>query len=166
MGLPRPVLSYDLRSDARGYELSNNQFVWMCGNIVFKDIPREMWIYDANSLSTDNGTTVIKPDSLLSTDPGRYIYQWTEQPQRKTETFSGTTNSSGNYTVTFTVAYAVAPNVQPVLIGANIKDSFILTVSTTGFTVNVQRRTDIAGLLPTYANVNGASVSVLVTQNL
>ncbi len=40
----------------------------------------------------------------------------------------------------------------------------VTSVSTTGFTVNVRNRTDVLGLLPSYANVNGASVDVLVTE--
>lgn len=78
--------------------------------------------------------------------------------------YSGTTNASGNYTVTFPVAYAVAPNIQVCLINPNVRDTPVPTVTTTGFTVNVQRRTDVVGLLPTYANVNGASVDVLITE--
>ena len=164
MGLPKPILSYDLRSDARGYELQQNQYVWLCGNTVFKDIPREMWIYDATSLVTDNNSTVLKPNSLLDTEPGRYLYQWTEVPVRRTETYSGVSNASGNYVVNFVNAFSAIPNVQPQPINPDLKDFCRVTaVSTTGFTINIQRRTDIAGLLPTYAAVTNAPITVLVT---
>lgn len=84
---------------------------------------------------------------------------------KKQETFSGTTNASGNYTVTFGASYSVAPNIQANIIGgSNTNLIKITSVSTTGFTVNVVNRTDVVGLLPSYANVNGASVDVICTE--
>lgn len=84
---------------------------------------------------------------------------------KKVETFSGTTNSSGNYTVTFGTAYSATPNIQANIIGGtNTNLIKITSVSTTGFTVNVVNRTDVVGLLPSYANVNGASVQALITE--
>lgn len=84
--------------------------------------------------------------------------------RKKQETYSGTTNGSGNYSVTFPVAYSVAPNIQVCLINPNVRDTPVPVVSTTGFTINVQRRTDVIGLLPSYANVNGAGVDILITE--
>lgn len=83
---------------------------------------------------------------------------------KRQETYSGTTNGSGNYTVTFGTSYSVAPNIQVCLISPNVRDTPIVTVSTTGFTVNIQRRTDVLGLLPTYANVVSGAVDVLITE--
>lgn len=83
---------------------------------------------------------------------------------KRQETYSGTTNSSGNYTVTFATPHSVAPNIQVTLKGNDVKDVWVTTVSTTGFTVNVQRRADVIGLLPSYSNVNGANVDVLITE--
>jgi len=84
---------------------------------------------------------------------------------KRQETYSGTSNSSGNYTVTFGTAYSVAPNIQANIIGGtNTQTIKITSVSTTGFTVNVTNRNEVLGLLPTYTNVNGASVDVLITE--
>lgn len=84
---------------------------------------------------------------------------------KKQEAFSGTTNSSGNYTVTFGTSYSVAPNIQGNIIGgSNTNIIKITSITTTGFTVNVVNRTDTLGLLPSYANVNGAAVDVIVTE--
>lgn len=81
------------------------------------------------------------------------------------ETFSGTTNSNGNYTVTFGTAYSVAPNIQANIVnGSDTQTIRITNISTTGFTVLVRNRTDTLGLLPSYANVNGAAVDVLITE--
>lgn len=83
----------------------------------------------------------------------------------KIKSYTGTTNASGVYSVTYPVAYSVAPNVQTIFLGSNPRDVIMLTTSnTTGFTVQVQRRTDVVGLLPTYTNQSGVSIKVLVTK--
>lgn len=84
---------------------------------------------------------------------------------KKQETFSGTSNASGLYTVTFANAYTVAPNIQANIINATDTQTLRITsVSTTGFTVLARNRTDTLGLLPTYSNVSGAAIDVVVTQ--
>lgn len=80
------------------------------------------------------------------------------------KTYSGTTNSSGIYAVTFPVAYSVAPNIQVNIIGGTNKTTCLTTVTTTGFSMLVQVRSDVLGLLPTYANVNAQPIDVLVTE--
>lgn len=90
---------------------------------------------------------------------------WTITGSKRIETYSGTTNAGGNYSTTFPIAYSVAPNIQANIInGTNTNLIKITSISTTGFTVNVVNRTDALGLLPTYANVNGAAVDVLITE--
>lgn len=84
---------------------------------------------------------------------------------KRQETYSGTTNGSGAYTVTFGTAYGVAPNIQANIIGgSNTNLIKITSISTTGFTVNVVNRVDVIGLLPTYSNVSGAVVDTLITE--
>lgn len=92
---------------------------------------------------------------------------WDTPIVRKTETFSGTTNGSGTYSVTYATAYASTPDVQPQIQSASATDTTSIRItasSTTGFTVLVRNRTDVIGLLPSFANVSSASVSVLVTE--
>lgn len=85
--------------------------------------------------------------------------------QRRPEQYQGTTNASGNYTVTFATAYSTTPNIQANLInGSDTQASRITSISTTGFTVLIRNRTDVLGLLPSYSNVVGASVHVLITE--
>lgn len=84
---------------------------------------------------------------------------------KRQEPYNGVTDASGNYTVTFSTAYSSIPNIQVCLVNPNVRDTPIPTVTATGFTINVQRRTDLIGLLPTYANVVGGSVHVLITEN-
>jgi hypothetical protein len=85
--------------------------------------------------------------------------------------YSGTSNASGVYTVTFAQAYSVAPNIQANIVNQSATNQFIriTSISTTGFTVNVFQRnsinllgTDV--LLFSTANVSGASVDVLITE--
>lgn len=84
---------------------------------------------------------------------------------KRMETYSGTTNGSGVYTVTFGTAYSVAPNIQANIIGASDTQNLRITsVSTTGFTVTARNRTDIAGLVPTFSNASSLAVDVLITE--
>lgn len=84
---------------------------------------------------------------------------------KRRETYSGTTNASGIYTVTFATAFSAAPNIQANIVGGSDSQIIRLTsVSTTGFTITVRNRTDVVGLLPSYSNVNGAAVDVVITE--
>lgn len=84
---------------------------------------------------------------------------------KRQETYSGTTDGSGNYTVTFGTAYSVAPNIQAQLInGTDTQTSRVTSITTTGFTVLIRNRTDVVGLLPSFSNVSGATVDVLITE--
>lgn len=108
--------------------------------------------------------TVVLSGSNGITTSGTYP-NFTVAKTKRQETYSGSTNASGNYTVTFGTAYSSAPNIQANIIGGtNTNLIKISSVSTTGFTVNVVTRVDVIGLLPTYNNVNGASVDVLTTE--
>lgn len=91
----------------------------------------------------------------------------TIQDSKRIETYLGTSDGSGNYTVTYGTAFANTPDVQPQIQAGSSSDTRTVRItssSTTGFTVNVRNRTDVVGLLPSYANVSGASVGVLVTE--
>lgn len=92
---------------------------------------------------------------------------------KRVETYTGTTDASGNYTITFSTVYSVAPNIQASIRNqSNIQQQIrVSSISTTGFTINVsQRNTLLSGLLgveillATTSNVNGASVDILVTE--
>jgi hypothetical protein len=87
------------------------------------------------------------------------------------QTYSGTTDVNGNYAVTFGSAYSVAPNIQANIVNQANANQFIqiVSVSTTGFTVNAYSRgiltilgIDVLG--GTVSNVNGAAVDVLITE--
>lgn len=88
---------------------------------------------------------------------------------RRVETYLGTTNASGNYTVVYSQAFPTTPDVQPQTQAGVANQSVLITASTTtGFTIQVVVRAsiNILGsdvLLASVTPVNGASVSVLVT---
>lgn len=88
---------------------------------------------------------------------------------KRIETYSGITDASGNYTVTYTTAFSVVPDVQPQLQAGTASQVVRITSSTTtGFTVNVTNRASVTllsveVLLAATTPVSGASVSILVT---
>lgn len=85
--------------------------------------------------------------------------------KKRQETYSGTTIAAGTYTVAFGTAYSVAPNIQANIInGTDSQNIRTTSITTTGFTVLVRNRVDVVGLLPTWGNVSGATVDILVTE--
>lgn len=88
---------------------------------------------------------------------------------RKVETFLGTTDASGNYTITFANSYATAPDVQPQIVGGGFNQFVrLVSVSTTQAVIQVAQRNTVnllatEVLLGNTTVVNGANVSVLVT---
>lgn len=88
---------------------------------------------------------------------------------RKTETFLGTTDASGNYAITFANTYASAPDVQPNIIGGNFNQFVrVVSVSTTGCVVQCAQRNTVnllstELLLGTTVALVGSSVTVQIT---
>lgn len=90
------------------------------------------------------------------------------QANKRTETYSGTTDASGNWTVVFPIAFPSTPNIQPVLVNPSNAAVFTLTASSaSGFTVNVGIRASLTVLgisLLSFAvtPVSGQAVNALV----
>lgn len=94
----------------------------------------------------------------------------TDKPTlRRSETYSGVTNASGNYSVTYSTPFSVIPDVQPQLTsGTPSQVVRIVSNTVSGFTVNVTNRASVTllaveVLLAATTPVAGAPVSVLVT---
>lgn len=91
-------------------------------------------------------------------------------------TYSGVTDASGNYTVTFATPFSVAPNIQQNLIGGSaLQGTLITSVTTTGFTIQAYTRSTVSSLpiigtltgLLVGAATNplvGGAIDVLVTE--
>ena len=91
---------------------------------------------------TGSGTTAITAVLKNTGTSGIYGIVTTDAQGRITagkrqETYSGATNGSGIYMVTFATAYSAAPNIQANLT-ANSSNQYlkITAISTTGFTIN------------------------------
>jgi hypothetical protein len=84
---------------------------------------------------------------------------------RRTEIGTVSTGANGQAVFTFPLpAFAAVPHVQATLIGGIDNHILkVLTVTTTTVTVQVVNRVDSAGALPSFSNVNGATVNIEVT---
>lgn len=81
--------------------------------------------------------------------------------------YSGTTDGSGLYTVTFGTAFGVAPNIQATIVGGTTEQmTRVVSVSTTGFQVHAFQRATVLSLALSTAttNINGAAIDVIVTE--
>lgn len=160
-----PKLS--LRDDADPYKL-----VWIGMDSMLRAMtPPYLKIVDTTGKWLGAGTVI--PAAQVNSDWNSVsgVSQILNKPTlKKQETFVGTTDGSGNYTVTYSVAYSTTPDVQPQLQAGTPSQVVRITASsTTGFTVNVTNRTSanllgIDVLLATTTVVSGASVGVLVTE--
>jgi hypothetical protein len=163
-------LAYSLptRAELKDYAvLADNQAIRVFGDTVLGDMSSEIWIYKTSSMAVENGTTVIKPTDIPVSNPGRFILF---EKMKRIETYQGTTiatagSTQGTFSVVYPKPFLQIPNVQPSFVSTDPKESFTLTSSTTtGFTVKIQLRSDVIGLLPTYSNVVNRAVNVLVTE--
>lgn len=84
---------------------------------------------------------------------------------KRREPYTVTTGSNGEASVTYGTAFSVEPNLTFDIKGGLVTQNVLLIASsTTGFTIKVQNRVDVIGLLPTYTNVNGAVVNIQVME--
>lgn len=88
---------------------------------------------------------------------------------RKVETFLGTTDASGNFTITFANAYTAPPDVQPQIVGGTFNQSVrVVSVTNTGCVVQAGQRNTVTllateVLLAATVALAGASVTVQIT---
>lgn len=88
---------------------------------------------------------------------------------RKVETFLGTTDTSGNYTITFANTYSTPPDVQPQIINGTFNQMVrVVSISNTGCVVQAAQRNlvtllSVEVLLGATVNLVGANVTVQVT---
>lgn len=52
--------------------LANNNVALVIGNAAAFDGSSWLYVYDADFSTADNGSTIIKPTSVLAADPGRW----------------------------------------------------------------------------------------------
>lgn len=115
-----------------------------------------------NQLTNGSGFITSVPAQSWSSITGKPMF-------KKQETFSVTTITGGSFTGTFSVAYAVAPNIQANIVGGTPNQFITMSVTTTGFTVSVFQRNTVnllstELLLGTTIPVVGAKVDVLINE--
>lgn len=69
----RDQLNVSSRSELYTFTLQDDQALTTLGISVSGDSAAELWYYNASSMLSDNGETVIKPNSILVTNPGRFL---------------------------------------------------------------------------------------------
>lgn len=112
--------------------------------------------------------TVPTNISAFTNDSG-YLTNAVLVGYRKVETFLGTSDASGNVTITFANTYSIPPDVQPQIIGGTFNQMVrVVSVSTTGCVVQAAQRNlvtllSIEVLLGATVNLVGASVTIQVT---
>lgn len=105
----------------------------------------------------------------LASNPAGYLTSVSLAGFRKTETFLGTTDASGNLTITFANTYTTPPDVQPQVIGGTFNQMVrVVSVTNTGCVVQAAQRNlvtllSVEVLLGATVNLVGASVSVQIT---
>lgn len=174
----RPFTDFYLASNPNGYISSYTETdptisAWAKASVKPSYTASEVGAYPAignpsnflTSVPAQSWTSITgKPTFATVSTSGSYLDLSNRPTIKRQETYSGTTNASGQYIVTFGTAFAVAPNIQANIVGATDTQNIRITsVSTTGFTVLVRNRVDVIGLLPTWNNVTGATVDILVT---
>lgn len=141
-------------------------------------VQTSMNVYNAGTaISIASGViTNTAPDQTVSltgsngiTASGIYP-NFTVSKTKRQETYTSTTNSSGEDTVTFSPEFSVAPNIQATQVkGAANQILIVSSLSATGYRIKVVQRNSvnllgIDVLLSTTVNVNAALVDVIVTE--
>ena len=139
----------DTRAQLRDYStISNNRVIAAIGLSSAWDMPTEIWTFDATSMAVDDGVTVLKPNDILVTNPGRYLFRTYFVRQTGSVKYSKEhldfATTSGN-SVTFNISsagFTTVGNVQAsaYLSGATVTNAPIAIVtakSTTSITVSL-----------------------------
>lgn len=124
------------------------------------------------SLSTDSTLNSVSDNMIVSAKALKdYITNNSGTPNR-VEVYSGNTDGSGNYSITFTDSFTVVPGISTSVINNSTTNRFIrvTSISRTAFTVNVYQRNSITilgaeVLLSATSTVSGASVNVVIQES-
>ncbi len=89
---------------------------------------------------------------------------------KRIEAYAGVTDANGLYTVTYSVAFSAAPNVQPEPPTVANYTWIKVTSTTTGFSLRLIQRASLTVLglellAAQFTNVVGAAAKVLVVEN-
>ncbi len=137
------------RAELYNYSTINtNRVIAAIGLSTPWDSPTEIWTFDGTSMAVDDGLTVIKPNDILVTDPGRFLFRTYFVRQTGSVKYSKEhldfATTSGN-SVTFNISaagFTTVGNVQATAFsnGATVTTAPIAVVtakSTTSITVSL-----------------------------
>lgn len=133
-----------------------SSFMWLDGSGNFKKSPKSSLTLPSSQITgllSPVTQTLVGANGLTVTTAANAF----TVTMKRSEKYSGTTDASGNYTVSFGTAYSVSPVVIPTIPNQVDKNllAIVSGVSTTGFTVNVFTRPTIT-TLPIIGALTGA----------
>jgi len=155
----KSYLCVDYRAIMRTAIVTHHQKILCTGASAFNDILPEVWYYDENSLAVDNGTTVLKPTELLTTEGGRYIFLYRATtgdfpiPTIATSTRVAGTSWQNTGTRPVMGVYSITASVTNPLLAGNSS-------------VTIYGETSTNGTTWTTATTNGNTSSVALTVTL
>lgn len=158
----------DVLSDLLFYDSFPDGFIIFITNSQNK--PPVPYRWDLTSTATADGVHVIRPTTIISGDPGRWINQI--GGNTRVEIITGTTDANGNITTTWATAFGGTPHLSPTIEGGAVNQTLTVTTNTaSGFTVNVKQRNSVSllgidVLLATTVNVAGIFVRIMATEKI
>lgn len=153
---------------------TNAQSTIVAKKFIMGDVTTTSISTGMSTPSTATLATTKCVDTMVKTtvhDSTEAMKVWATETFSQSISYSGTTNSSGEYTITFPTPYSIEPNIQISIPNQSVTNYFtrVSSVSTTGCTIHVYQRSTVTilgaeVLLATTTNVSGINVDVLVTQ--
>ena len=125
----------------------------------------------STGISVSNGSVItnISPDKTVTLSGVNGPTVTSSYPSftvttKRVDKYTGVTDSSGNYTLTFAQAFAAEPDLQPTWKNSADNQNLRANWSASGFTITARAINSLLGLVPTYSSVPGATISVLVSE--
>lgn len=163
------VTSSALTTSLSGYATTTSLTTGLSAKFNIPAGSTTQYLRGDGSLATFPAIPTVPTNVSAFTNDSGYLTNATLTGYRKVETFLGTTDATGNLTITFANTYSTPPDVQPQIIGGTFNQSVrVVSVSNTGCVVQAAQRNvvtllSVEVLLGATANLVGASVTVQIT---
>lgn len=163
------VTTSSLSTTLSGYATSSSLISGLAGKYNTPTGTTTQYVRGDGTLATFPTIPTVPTNVSAFTNDSGYLTSAVLTGYRKVETFLGTSDASGNLTITFANTYATPPDIQPQIIGGTFNQSVrVVSVSTTGCVVQAAQRNvvtllSVEVLLGATVNLAGASVTVQVT---
>lgn len=163
------VTTSSLSTTLSGYATSSSLTSGLAGKYNTPTGTTAQYVRGDGTLATFPTIPTVPTNVSAFTNDSGYLTNAVLTGYRKVETFLGTSDASGNLTITFANTYATPPDIQPQIIGGTFNQSVrVVSVSTTGCVVQAAQRNvvtllSVEVLLGATVNLAGASITVQVT---